>query len=50
MTVPIQITVPLQIGTVVRDFGPLLFGPVCGTKLIGSVRGLWFWHEILVRN
>ena len=39
MTVPIQITVPLRIETLVRDFGPILFGPVRGTKLIGSVRG-----------
>ena len=28
-----------RIGTVVRDFGTILFGSVRGTKLFGSVRG-----------
>ena len=49
MIVPNQITVPVRIGTVVRDFGTILFGSVRGTKLFGSVRGSWFWYEILVR-
>ena len=39
MIVPNQITVPVRIGTVVRDFGTILFGSVRGTKLFGSVRG-----------
>ena len=46
MIVPNQITVPVRIGTVVRDFGTILFGSVRGTKFI------WFgsWFVILVRN
>ena len=36
MIVPNQITVPVRIGTVVRDFGTILFGLVRGTK---------FWYE-----
>ena len=40
MIVPNQITVPVQIGTVVRDFRTILFG---------SVRGSSIWYEILVR-
>ena len=38
MIVSNQITVPVRIGTVIRDFGTILFGSVRGTKLFGSFR------------
>ena len=45
MIVPNGITVPVRNGTVVRDFGTILFSSVRGTKLFGSVRGTKFWYE-----
>ena len=48
-----QITVPVRIGTVVRDFGPNFIGPVrgpnlIGPKLIGPVRGPSIWSVFSV--
>ena len=40
---PDQITVPVRIGTVVRDFGPVRSPNLIGPKLIGPVRGLAIW-------